>query len=75
MEEEGDDDTNCVWYTLDSSQKISTRTEKIENKMTSRNNSDQSIIEIHKNSKKSPGELRRLFVTQTPVRNYQLTLV
>ena len=28
-----------------------------------------------KNSEKSPGDLQRLDISQTPVRNYQLTLV
>ena len=34
-----------------------------------------SIIEIDQNTEKSPGDWRRLAVTQTPVTNYQLTLM
>ena len=34
-----------------------------------------SIVEISQNTEKSPGDLRRLAVTQTPVENHQLTLV
>ena len=34
-----------------------------------------SIVEIGKNAEKSPGDLRRLSVTQTPVRNHWLMLV
>ena len=34
-----------------------------------------SIVEINQNTEKSPVELRRLNVTQTPVRNHTLTLV
>ena len=34
-----------------------------------------SITRISQNTEKSPGDLRRLAVTQTPVRNHQLTLV
>ena len=34
-----------------------------------------SIVEIGQNSKKSPGDLRRLTVTQILVENHQLTLV
>ena len=34
-----------------------------------------SIVEIGQNTEKSPGYLRRLAVTQTPVRNHWLTLV
>ena len=33
------------------------------------------IIEIGQNTEKNPGDLRRFTVTQTPVRNHQLTLV
>ena len=33
------------------------------------------IIEIGPNTKKSQGDLRRLVITQTPVRNHQLTLI
>ena len=34
-----------------------------------------SIIKIGQNTKKNPGDLRRLAVTQTPVEDHQLTLV
>ena len=34
-----------------------------------------SIIKIGQNTGKSPGNLRRLAITQTPVRKHQLTLV
>ena len=34
-----------------------------------------SIIEINQNTEKSPGELRRCAVTQTPVKDHQLTLM
>ena len=33
------------------------------------------IIENGQNTKKSPGDLRKLAVTQTPVKNHQLTLM
>ena len=36
---------------------------------------DYSIVEISHNTEKSPGDLRRLAVTQTPVKDHQLTLV
>ena len=45
------------------------------NKRMSGNHPNYSIIEISQNTKKSPGDLRRLAVTQTPVRNHQLVLV
>ena len=42
---------------------------------TGRDYPNDSIIENGQNTKKSPGDLRRLAVTQTPVKNYQLTLM
>ena len=37
--------------------------------------SNSYIIEIGQNPEKSPGDLRRLAVTETPEENYQLTLL
>ena len=42
---------------------------------TSGDHPNYSIVEIGQNTKKSPGNLGRLAVTQTPVENHQLTLV
>ena len=36
---------------------------------------NDSIIENSQNTEKSPGDLRRLAVTQTPVKNHRLTLM
>ena len=36
---------------------------------------NDSIAENGQNHETSPGDLRRLAVTQTPVKNYQLTLM
>ena len=36
---------------------------------------NNSIVEIVQNTKKSPGDLRILVVTQTPWKNHQLTQV
>ena len=55
-------------------QRISKGTRKLGNKRTSGDYPDDSI-KIGQNTKKSPGDLRRLAVTQTPVRNDQLTLM
>ena len=45
------------------------------NKKTIRDHPNYSVIKVRQNTEKSPGDLRRLAVTQTPVRNHQLTLV
>ena len=42
---------------------------------TSGDRPNDSIIEDGQNTEKSPGDLRRLAVTQTPVKKHQLTLV
>ena len=42
---------------------------------TGRDYSNDSIAENDQNPEKSPGDMRRLAVTQTPVKDYQLTLI
>ena len=71
MEHESDSDTNCTRY---NHQSISTETGGFENKRTSGDHPNYSINKIGQNTEKSPGDLRRLAVTQTPVRNHRLTL-
>ena len=34
-----------------------------------------ALLRMAKNTEKSPGDLRRLAITQTPVKNHQLTLM
>ena len=74
MEHESDGDTNCnrcSWY---SHQRIGKRT-RDENKWTSGDHPNNSIVEINQNTEKSPKDLRRLVVTQTPVKGHQLMLM
>ena len=73
LEHESDSDTICGWCTWNPLQRIGK--EKLGNTRTSRDHPNYSIIKIGQNSEKSPGDSRRLAVTQTPVRNYNLTLV
>ena len=47
----------------------------LENKRISGDNTNYSIVEIGQNTKRSPGDLRRLVVTHTLVKNNQVTLV
>ena len=60
---------------LVSHQRIGTGTGRLGNKRTSGDHPNYRIVEIGQNTKKSPGDLRRLAVTQTPVESHQLTLV
>ena len=75
VEHESDGGTNCnrgSWY---SHQRIHTGTGGLGNNRPSGEQSNYSIVEISQNTEKSPGDLRRLAVTQTPVRNHRLKLV
>ena len=45
------------------------------NKRMTGDHANYSIIEISQNTEESPGDLKRLAVNQTPVRNHQLTMV
>ena len=72
MEHEGDGDTNCNLHTRHSPQSIGIGTRGLGNKRTSADPPNYSIVEIAQNTKKSPGDLRRLAVTQTPVKDHQL---
>ena len=64
-----------VIWNLGSHQRIDTKTGGLGNNGTGGNCPNYSIVEIDQNTEKSPGDLRRLVVTQTSMRNYQLTLV
>ena len=73
MEHEGD--TNYDWRARYSHQRIGTETGGLRVKRTSGDHSNYSIVEISQNTKKSPGDLTKFAVTQTPVENHQLALV
>ena len=75
MEHESDGDTNCNWCTRSSHQRIGNGTGGLRNKRTSGDHQNYNIVEIGPNTKKSPGDLKRIAVTQTPTRNHHLTLV
>ena len=72
MEHEGDVDTNC---NLEQSLKgLIKGVEDLE--ITGQIVTIQAILTtIGQNTEKSPGDLSRLAITQTPVRSHQLTLV
>ena len=74
MELESDGDTNCYWHARYSHQRISTVTEGLGNKRTSRDHRNYTIVEIGQDTEKRLGDLIRLAVTQTLVENHQLTL-
>ena len=75
MEHEGDSNTNCNWCSWNDPQRLSKRGGGAGNRRMSRDNPNYSVVEVGQNTEKSPGDLRRLTVTQTPVKDHQLTLV
>ena len=70
MEHESDDDTICNQCAQYSYQAICKVTGGLENKRISGDHPNYSII-----TEKSPGDLKRLAVTHTPVEDHPLTLV
>ena len=75
MEHESVDYTNCNRCSWHSHQRIATGTGELWKNRTSGDHPNYCIIELGQNTEKSPGDLRRLVVTQTPVRNYYLMLL
>ena len=75
MEHETDSDTNCSWCTWNNPRTIGKGTGRLRNKKTNKHHPDHSIAKIGQNTEKSPGDLRKIAVTQTPVKNNQLILV
>ena len=67
MESEGDNWDWCFWY---SNKTIIESTGGLGSCRTSKDHANDSIIENGQNSEKSPGDLRRLAVTQTPVKDH-----
>ena len=73
MNHESDGGTNCNWCTRNNPEIIGKYTWRLRNKSASRDHRDYSIIKIGQNIEESPGDLKRLTVSQTTVRNHQTT--
>ena len=67
VEHESDVYTNYNWCYLYSHQRIHKETGELGNKRTSGDHPNYLIVEIDQNTEKSPGYLRKLALTQTPV--------
>ena len=70
MKHESDGDAFCNQCVRYSYQRIATGTGGLGNKRTNRDNLNYSIIIICKNTEKSPGDLGRLVVSKTLVKDY-----
>ena len=73
MEHEGDSDINCNWCAWKDIQRLCKGAGRVRNRSTSQNYSKYSIVEFGKTTEESHGELVRLAVTQTTVKDHQLT--
>ena len=70
LEHAGDNYTNCNWSFWYSNKRITKGTGGLGNFRTSGVHPNYSIIENGQNIEKSPGNLRKLAVTQTPVEDH-----
>ena len=75
VQHESDDYTNCNWCSWYCHQRIGTRAGELGNNGTGGDNPNYCIVEIGQNTEKSPSDLRRLAITQSPVKNHQLMLM
>ena len=75
MEHESNDCANCDWCVRHNNLKIIKRPGGLGSWRTGRDYPNDSTAENGQNPETSPGDLRRLAVTQTPVKNHQLALM
>ena len=75
MEHEGDNYTKSDWCFRYSHKRIIKGTGGLEDKRTDGDHPNYSTIENGQYTEKSPGDLRRLTVTQTSLNDHQLTLM
>ena len=68
-------DSNCNWNSWNGSRRLGKETGRVWNRVTNKDYPDYNIITIGQNTEKSPGDLRRLAVTKTPVKDHQLRLI
>ena len=68
MKYEGDGDSSSNYCTCDNPQRMGKGTGRLGNKKAGEDHPDYSITKISQNTEKSPGDLRRIAVTQTSVK-------
>ena len=68
MKKEGIGDTNYNESARNDPQELGKGTGRFKNQMTSGNRPDDSIIKIGQNNEKSPGDLKKLAITRTPIK-------
>ena len=75
MEHESDDCANCDWCFWYDKKRIIKRSGGLGSWRTGRDYPNDSTAKNGQNPETSPGDLKRLAVPQTPVKNHQLTLM
>ena len=75
MEHGTSSDTNCNCCAWNDPQRLGKGAGKVENQRTTRDHPNYSIVKIGQNTEKNSVDLRRLAITQTPVKGQQLMLV
>ena len=76
IEHEGDCNTSCNWCAFNDPHRLCKAAARGDgNRRSSGDHSNYNIVKVGQNTEKSPGNLRKLAVTQTPVKKHQLTLV
>ena len=73
MEHEGNNYANCNWCFGTVTKGLLKSLDDLEVRGPSGYHPNDSIIENGQHTEKSPGDLRRLAVTQSPVKDHQLT--
>ena len=75
MEHQGDSDVNLIDALGTVSQRLGKENGRVKSRRMNRDHPGFSIVEIGQNTEQSPGDLKKLAVTQTPMKGHQLTLV
>ena len=75
MEHESDNCINCDWCFWHGNLRITQGPGGFGSWWPCGDHPNDSITEDGQNTEKSPGDLRRLAVTQSPVKDHQLTLM
>ena len=75
MKHEDDGVTNCNWRASNRPQKLGKEARRVGNWRMNQDYINYSILGIGQNTEKSPRDLMRFAVIQTPVKDHQVKLV
>ena len=64
----------CKWHAWNCPQRPQKETGRAGNRRTNQDPLNHNIVEINQNTDKSPGDLKKIAVTLTPVKEHQITL-